>query len=128
MSLNLEEKFKTHCNAQNLELNPNQKFYLSYDVPKKYMKNILDKYKNVLITKDDLKKELDLTNIKNSKEMHLDNVVDLFGLSNTKFLIAYPVSTWSVFAYEYKKKKRNFIHDDLGWILSRYERLLKQKI
>ena len=24
MSLNLEEKFKTHCNAQNLELNPNQ--------------------------------------------------------------------------------------------------------
>ena len=73
------------------------------------MKNILDKYKDVLITKDDLKKELDLTNIKNSKEMHLDNVVDLFGLSNTKFLIAYPVSTWSVFAYEYKKKKRNFM-------------------
>ena len=92
------------------------------------MKNILDKYKDVLITKDDLKKELDLTNIKNSKEMHLDNVVDLFGLSNTKFLIAYPVSTWSVFAYEYKKKKRNFIHDDLGWIVSRYERLLKPKI
>ena len=24
MSLNLEEKFKTHCNAQNLELNSNQ--------------------------------------------------------------------------------------------------------
>ena len=24
MSLNLEEKFKTHCNTQNLELNPNQ--------------------------------------------------------------------------------------------------------
>ena len=24
MSLNLEEKFKTHCNANNLELNPNQ--------------------------------------------------------------------------------------------------------
>ena len=24
MSLNLEEKFKTHCNEQNLELNPNQ--------------------------------------------------------------------------------------------------------
>lgn len=121
-----EEYFKLFDSI--LELNPNQKFYLSYDVPKKYMKNILDKYKNVLITKDDLKKELDLTNIKNSKEMHLNNVVDLFGLSNTKFLIAYPVSTWSVFAYEYKNKKRNFIHDDLGWILSRYERLLKQKI
>ena len=24
MSLNLEEKFQTHCNTQNLELNPNQ--------------------------------------------------------------------------------------------------------
>ena len=24
MSLNLEEKFKTHCNTENLELNPNQ--------------------------------------------------------------------------------------------------------
>ena len=24
MSLNLEEKFKTQCNEQNLELNPNQ--------------------------------------------------------------------------------------------------------
>ena len=24
MSLNLEEKFKTYCNTQNLELNPNQ--------------------------------------------------------------------------------------------------------
>ena len=24
MSLNLEEKFKTHCNAENLELNTNQ--------------------------------------------------------------------------------------------------------
>ena len=24
MPFNLEEKFKTHCNTQNLELNPNQ--------------------------------------------------------------------------------------------------------
>ena len=24
MSLNLKEKFKSHCNAKNLELNPNQ--------------------------------------------------------------------------------------------------------
>ena len=56
---------------------------------------------------------------------HIDNMIDLFGLSNTMYLIAYPVSTWSVFSHEYKNKKRNFIHDELGWILSRYERLLK---
>ena len=108
-----------------LEINPNQKFYLSYDVPEKYMKNVLDKYRDVLVTKEDLRKKLDLTGFKKSKKMHIDNMIDLFGLSNTMYLIAYPVSTWSVFSHEYKNKKRNFIHDELGWILSRYERLLK---
>lgn len=111
-----------------LKINPNQKFYLSYDVPEKYMKNVLDKYRDVLVTKEDLRKKLDLTGFKKSKKMHIDNMIDLFGLSNTKYLIAYPVSTWSVFSHEYKKKKRNFIHDDLGWILSRYERIIKNSV
>lgn len=121
-----EEYFKLFDSI--LELNPNQKFYLSYDVPTKYMKNIITKYKDVLITKEDLKNKLDLSGFKNSKKMHIDNMIDLFGLSNTMYLIAYPVSTWSVFSHEYKNKKRNFIHDELGWILSRYERILKNNV
>lgn len=106
-----------------LDLNPNQKFYLSYDVPYKFVSHWKEKYGDKIITKDDLKKKIDLSFVENSNEMHVDNMIDLFGLSNTKYLIAYPVSTWSVFSHEYKNKKRNFIHDDFGIILSEYERL-----
>lgn len=119
-----EEYFKLFDSI--LEINPNQKFYLSYDVPEKYMKNIISRYRDSLVTKEDLKNKIDLTGFKKSKKMHIDNMIDLFGLSNTMYLIAYPVSTWSVFSHEYKNKKRNFIHDELGWILSRYERILKE--
>jgi hypothetical protein len=106
-----------------LEMNKNQKFYLSHDIPSEFVYEFKERYNDVIFTKDDIKSNLDLSFINDSYQMHVDNMIDLFSLSNTKYLLSYPVSTWSVFAYEYDSKKRNFITDELPMILSNYERI-----
>jgi hypothetical protein len=112
-----------------LKLNPNQKFYISSDLPdeiigyfyEKYGDNLIDK-KNILkivydyiITSGIKKSELEYGNV-------VDNLVDLFSLSFCKFLIKVPTSTWSIFAENYVKKGSSFVTDDWNEIKKKYKK------
>lgn len=105
-----------------LKINKNQKFYLSYDVPFKFILKFKERYGDIILTKKDIKSNLDLSSIKNSIDLHIDNTIDLFSLSNTKYLLTYPISTWSMFAKEYKSKESNCILDDVSIIIETYNK------
>lgn len=88
-----------------IEINPNQKFYLSSDVPDKLMKYYYDKYEGRFIDKKEMfNMVLDyLMNAGFSKSDFsygntIENVIDLFSLSYCSFLIKVENSTWSDFA------------------------------
>jgi len=106
-----------------LKFNPKQKFYLSSDLPLKSMKFLLDKYE--MITYKDIVKDYDLKIENNSirdkitnykvniiKQNTLKDIIDLFGLSFCSYLISHPNSTWSEFAYRYRRKP--FVTPDIG--------------
>tara|TARA_B100000073_G_scaffold77837_1_gene58902 strand:- start:30 stop:1010 length:981 start_codon:yes stop_codon:yes gene_type:complete len=89
-----------------VKVKPNQKFYISTNGDKEQLKVFYDNF-------DILDYSTILNNIKNVDESknYLDyelnknclrNVVDLFSLSYSKFLILHPESTWSKFAKWYK--------------------------
>ena len=94
-----------------LELNPNQKFYLSCDLPYNLIYYYYDKYGNNMIDKNKLVNQVYdflLTLGYKQKDFMfgnvVENVVDLFSLSFCSFLIKSPLSTWSEFAELYQLK------------------------
>ena len=114
------------------KLNPNQKFYISSDLPdeimgyfyEKYGDNLIDK-KNILnivydyiVTSGIQKSELEYGNV-------VPNLVDLFSLSFCKFLIKVPTSTWSNFAENYVRKESAFVTEDWNIIKKKYTRSFK---
>jgi hypothetical protein len=116
-----------------LKINPNQKFYISTDVPNDIMDYFYDKYKNNLIDKTFVlnvvydyilnsgfkKSDFAYGNV-------VENLVDLFSLSYTSFLVKVPTSTWSIFAENYTNKESVFVTDD--WektIREKYVKTLK---
>ncbi len=50
----------------------------------------------------------------------VENLVDLFSLSYTNFLVKVPTSTWSIFAENYTNKESVFVTDD-------WEETIKEK-
>jgi hypothetical protein len=102
-----------------LKINPNQKFYISTDVPNDIMDYFYNKYKNNLIDKTFVlnvvydyilnsgfkKSDFTYGNV-------VENLVDLFSLSYTSFLVKVPTSTWSIFAENYTNKESVFVTDD----------------
>ena len=113
-----------------LKINPNQKFYISTDVPNDIMDYFYNKYKNNLIDKTFVlnvvydyilnsgfkKSDFTYGNV-------VENLVDLFSLSYTSFLVKVPTSTWSIFAENYTNKESVFVTDD--WKNTIREKYLK---
>lgn len=94
-----------------LELNPNQKFYLSCDLPYELVSYYYDKYGDSMVDKNDLVNQAYdfLSTLGHSKKDFIfgnvvENIVDLFSLSFCDFLIKSPASTWSEFAELYQLK------------------------
>lgn len=90
-----------------IKVNPNQKFYISTNGDREKFKvfydnfDILD-YSTIL---HDIESEVDWSEYYLDYELNkncLPNVIDLFSLSHSKFLILHPESTWSKFAKWYK--------------------------
>jgi hypothetical protein len=116
-----------------LKINPNQKFYISTDVPDDIMDYFYNRYKNNLIDKTFLLNVVyDYilnSGFKKSDFVYgnvVENLVDLFSLSYTSFLVKAPTSTWSIFAENYTKKESVFVTDD--WektIREKYVKTLK---
>lgn len=98
---------------------PNQKFYISHDMPDELIRYYYDRYPNKIYTKEyfyDFIKKRYKTPIQ-----HVKNVVDLFSLANTKMVIKHPLSTWSEFGHRYTNKKGFYFHDDIDYILDNFK-------
>lgn len=116
-----------------LKINPNQKFYISTDVPDDIMDYFYKKYKNNLVDKTFILNVVyDYilnSGFKKSDFVYgnvVENLVDLFSLSYTSFLVKVPTSTWSIFAENYTKKESVFVTDDWeNTIREKYIKTLK---
>jgi hypothetical protein len=98
----VDDKVYTDIMDSILELNPNQRFYISADVPKAKLQYFYDNYD--CFTWDVL--NVDKYKVKQKyKILHkhtFANVVDLMMLSNTSFLVKVLSSSWSNFAQLYR--------------------------
>ena len=98
----VDDKVYTDIMDNILKLNPNQRFYISADVPKAELQYFYDNYD--CFTWDVL--NVDKYKVKQKyKILHkhtFANVVDLMMLSNTSFLVKVLSSSWSNFAQLYR--------------------------
>lgn len=92
--------------------NPQQKFYLSTDLPTHYLTPFRDRYGDKILHSGFFQHQF-VTYLYNAgidvKKLELYanvviNVIDLFALATCPFVIGNPHSTWSEFAYYYKPK------------------------
>ena len=102
-----------------LRLNPDQKFYLSCDLPYELVSYYYTKYSRNMINKDEIidKVYAFLESLGYTKKDFafgntVENLVDLFSLSFCDFLIKSPPSTWSEFAELYQPKPAVEVTDD----------------
>lgn len=108
-----------------LEINPNQKFYISHDLPDDIFKYYKDRYPNIIYTKEYFYDFIE--NRYQTQLSHVKNVIDLFSLSNTKYILGHPMSTWSSFASQYKEDTPFcMVNDDIELILNNYNTISKK--
>jgi hypothetical protein len=98
----VENKVYTDIMDRMLKINPNQKFYISADVPKSELKHFYDNYDcftwDVLNeSKYKVKQKYQILH-----EYTFINIVDLMMLANTSYIIKVLSSSWSNFAQLYK--------------------------
>lgn len=90
-----------------VEINTNQKFYLSADVNKRELGVYYDNFDIIDFTDINPKLKFMLekfnSSINNNRLIHLINVIDLFSLSHCRFLLAHIDSTWSQVAGYYNR-------------------------
>jgi len=99
-----------------LEINPEQEFFISHDLPDTFMEPYYERYgKNHIRTKADYRdwiskyyesKGVDVVSLQNYCN-GLDNVIDLWMVSNTSLFIPSIHSTWSEFAAVYSGKENH---------------------
>lgn len=106
-----------------LSRNPNQKFYVSHDLPDDIFDYYEKRYPGILYTK---KYFYDFIENKypNTNPSHVKNIVDLFSLSNTQFVVKHELSTWSEFAHYYTDKNACYFRDDLNYILDSFKSII----
>jgi hypothetical protein len=104
-----------------LKLNPNERFYISHDLPvelmeyykTKYGDRVVDRFSIINHISDYLVNEtdIDICWLERYGSV-ISNIIDLFGLSYTKFKILHPTSTWSFVSSVYNITPHVFLHDD----------------
>lgn len=106
-----------------LKRKPNQKFYISHDMPDELIEYYYEKYPNSIYTKthfyDYIKDKF-----KDTDERHVKNVVDLFTLANTKMVLKHPLSTWSEFGHQHTEKLGFYFHDDMNYVLNNFNPII----
>lgn len=86
-----------------LQTNPTQKFYISCDLPYSLYSYYKNKYREAVITKEDLLVDVEKSSVT------LGNIIDLFALSFCKFIIKSNRSSWSDFAQFYGNRLAAYI-------------------
>ena len=95
-----------------LKINPRQSFFISTDLPIKFLQPYVKRYGHRINHVHHFEKEFQTYLYNCNLDVHkiskygnvLQNVIDLFGLSYCPFVIGASQSTWSEFAYYYKPK------------------------
>jgi hypothetical protein len=111
-----------------LEINPSQTFYISHDLLDLNIEPFKKRYGKSIIN-DKLLKQIVYRYLISSKISHesliygntLSNIVDLFALSFSSFMIGSPSSTWSDFARTYQPKTYFNVNDNIDTILLKYK-------
>lgn len=117
-----------------LTVNPKQEFYISHDMPDEFIKPFYDRYgKKIIESKMESRHHfeefysscgIDVPKLINYGNV-IDNVMDLFSLSNCPMMIISPNSSWSEFAYTYKNIGWHEPNDDIENILNGYKSAFK---
>jgi hypothetical protein len=97
-----------------LEHNPNQKIYVSHDLPDDFLMYWKTKFGDNIQFRNDFLHLFDLDTIDKK------NIFDLFFVGNTKFFIGSPSSTWSEFARYHKPKIHSSISESTENIFGEY--------
>lgn len=108
-----------------LEKYPYMTFYISTDLQKPMIDFYKKRYGDVIKSKYDivyqiysiLKEENVNVDYIDSLGNTIENVVDLFSLANSKFIIKSPISTWSSFAVDYNNLPFEHAHHNIEFIL-----------
>lgn len=138
-----EKNFKVDCEAYNfinddvyfklideiLKIKPNQKIYISHDLTDKLIERYYNRYPKNIVTKKDIRRyyynyyKKRIPNLDHLIKYAniLDNVLDLFILTNCGFKILYKNSTWSDFANEYRKPS-----NEKSYFINNIDKLLKK--
>jgi hypothetical protein len=116
-----------------LRINPNQKFYISSDLPRKFLNHYYEKYgDNILDNQNVIRIVTDFL-VDSNHDIYklntygnvIENIVDLFSLSFCDFLIMSNKSTWSEFAEHYKNRSSVYVTEDIEKIKDIYLKTLK---
>lgn len=114
-----------------LKINKNQKFYISSDLPRKFLNHFYEKYPVNILDNSDIIRIVteflvdanhDVNRLKTYGNV-IENVVDLFSLSYCGFLIMSNKSTWSEFAKYYRDQPSVFVTDDIEKITDIYTKI-----
>lgn len=114
-----------------LKLNPKQKFYISSDLPRKFLNHIYEKYPDNILDNTDIIRIVteflvdsnhDVNKLKTYGNV-ITNIVDLFSLSYCSFLIMSNKSTWSEFAKYHRNQPSVFITDNIETIIQKYSKI-----
>ena len=98
----VEDKVYTDIMDRMLKINPNQKFYISADVPKTELRYFFDNYNCFTWDILDEKKYRVKQKYSTLHEYTFINIVDLMMLANTSYIVKVLSSSWSNFAQLYK--------------------------
>lgn len=103
-----------------ISYNSDVKFFISYDIPYRFIKKFKDRYGDIITTSDDFLHEIEYqlanTNFKNELNSYknvITNIIDLFSLSMCSSVIMNPRSSWSLFLKQYKNIKEPILKSSI---------------
>lgn len=116
-----------------LEKNPNQRFYISCDLPYDQYSYYVEKYgEDQILTRYNLVKQVvqygETLGVLDTFDIQaLINILDLFSLSYCNFIVRSLASTWSEFSQIYNNSPYGFIHEDLDELVAKVEPFLGEE-
>jgi len=116
-----------------LQVNSKQKFYISSDLPRKYLNHFYEKYGDNILDNTDITKIITDFLVDSNHDVYkmktygnvIENVIDLFTLSYCGLLIMSNKSTWSEFAKYHRNQPSVYVTEDLEKIKNLYSLIFK---
>jgi hypothetical protein len=116
-----------------LRINPTQKFYISSDLPRKYLNHFYEKYPLNILDNTEIIKIVTNFLVDSNHDVYkmktygnvIENIVDLFTLSYCSFLVMSNKSTWSEFAKHHRNQPSVLVTEDLEKIKDKYSKIFK---